>query len=94
MSTQPSIGAILVLIFQQSGLQPKEIGVGPVIYEIPTSQPQTPVTIPEIPTATSEPEGPDLQSLGTLRIFGNSNQGLQVRIPESGIYRFAYHSGA
>ena len=88
------IGAIIVLIFAQFGLQPREIGVGPVTYEIPTSQPQTPVTIPGIPTATSEPKGPDLQSLGTLRIFGNSSQGLQVEIPESGIYRFAYRSGA
>ena len=88
------VGAILILILQQSGLQPREVVVGPVSYEIPTSQPQTPVANPEIPTATSEPQGPHLQSLGTLRIFGNSNQGLQVQIPQSGIYRFAYRSGA
>jgi hypothetical protein len=88
------IGALLVLILQQLGFQPREIGVGPVTYEIPTSQPQIPVTVPTIDMATSEPQAPNLHSLGTLRLFGNSNQGLQVQIPESGIYRFVYREGS
>jgi hypothetical protein len=62
--------------------------------EVPTSQPSTPVAQPEIPASTRESGGPSVQSLGTIRIFGNSNSGVQIRIPESGIYRFAYRDGA
>lgn len=89
-----AIGLILAYILPHFDLRPKEIAVGPVRYEIPTSQPQTPVAQPQMPTSTSEPRGPYLQSLGTIRIFGNSNQGVQIWIPQSGIYRFAYRSGA
>lgn len=88
------IGTILILILQRSGLQPREVVVGPVSYEIPTSQPQTPVVELGVPTSTSLPQGPSFQSLGTIRVFGNSNQGVQIQIPQSGIYRFAYRSGS
>jgi hypothetical protein len=88
------IGAILVIVLISFNFRPKEIVVGPVSYEIPTSQPQTPIIPPQVPTSTSAPQGPHVESLGTLRIFGNSNQGIQIEIPKSGIYRFAYESGA
>lgn len=89
-----AIGVFLVTVLSNSNLRPKELVFGPVIYEIPTSQPQTPIVQPHIPTSTSAPQGPHIQSLGTIRIFGNSNQGAQIQIPQSGIYRFAYKSGA
>ena len=89
-----AIGLILAYILPHFDLRPKEIKVGPVSYEIPTSQPQTPVVQPQMPTSTSEPLAPYLQSLGTIRVFGNSNQGVQIQIPQSGIYRFAYRNGA
>jgi len=88
------IGAVITIVILNSPLKPKEVSVGPVSYEIPTSQPQTPVVKPGFPTATSAPQGPSLQSLGTIRVFGNSNQGVQIQIPRSGIYRFTYRSGA
>jgi len=89
-----AIGAISVLVLQTSNLRPREIQVGPVSYEIPTSQPQTPVVQLQDPTSTTPPEGPHILSLGTIRVFGNSNQGIQIQIPQSGIYRFAYQGGA
>jgi len=89
-----TIGAVVTIVAINSPLKPKEVSVGPISYEIPTSQPQTPVVKPGLPTATSAPQGPFLQSLGTIRIFGNSNQGVQIQIPRSGIYRFTYRSGA
>jgi len=67
------IGAVITIVILNSPLKPKEVSVGPVSYEIPTSQPQTPVVKPGFPTATSAPQGPSLQSLGTIRVFGNSN---------------------
>jgi len=88
------IGAVITIALQNSPLRPREVSVGPVSYEIPTSQPQTPVVNPELPTATTVPQGPSLQSLGTIRVFGNSNQGVQIQVPRSGVYRFAYRSGA
>lgn len=88
------IGAVITIALLNSPLRPKEVSVGPVSYEIPTSQPQTPVVDPRLPTATTVPQGPSLQSLGTIRVFGNSNQGVQIQIPGSGVYRFAYRSGA
>ena len=88
------IGVFVVSVLQQSGLQPKEVAVGPVVYDIPTSQPQTPMPNPQVPTPTRAPQGPLLQPLGTIRVFGNSNRGVQIQIPQSGIYRFAYQSGA
>ena len=89
-----SIGAFLVIVLINSNLIPIEIRVGPVSFGIPTSHPQTPIVQPQIPTSTSAPQGPHIQSLGTIQIFGNSNQGTQIQIPQSGIYRFAYKSGA
>jgi hypothetical protein len=88
------IGAVITIALLNSPLRPNEVSVGPVSYEIPTSQPQTPVVNPGLPTATALPQGPSLQSLGTIRVFGNSNQGVQIQIPRSGVYRFAYRSGA
>ena len=89
------VGAILVYIFMSSGkLVPERVSVGPVDFVVPTSQPFTPVAQPQIPTSTTEPQGPSIQSLGTIRIFGNSNAGVQIQIPETGIYRFSYRSGA
>ncbi|MGC8799888.1 MAG: hypothetical protein ACP5UR_06550 [Chloroflexus sp.] len=88
------IGAVITIIVLNSPLKPKEFSVGPVSYEIPTSQPQTPVVNPALPIATPAPQGPTLQSLGTIRVFGNSNQGVQIQIPRSGIYRFTYRNGA
>ncbi len=92
------IGAVITITLLNFPLRPKEVSVGPVSYEIPTSiptsQPQTPVVKPDLPTPTTAPQGPSVQSLGTIRIFGNSNQGVQIQIPKSGIYRFAYRSGA
>lgn len=92
------IGAVVTIALFNSSLRPKEVSVGPVSYEIPTniptSQPQTPVVKTGFPTPTTAPQGPSLQSLGTIRVFGNSNQGVQIQVPRSGIYRFAYRSGA
>lgn len=88
------IGAVITIALQNSSLRPKVVSVGPVSYEIPTSQPQTPVVKLGLPTATTVPQGPSLQSLGTIRVFGNSNQGVQIQVPRSGVYRFAYQSGA
>ena len=88
------VGAILVFIIMQSGLKPETVSVGPVDFAVPTSQPFTPVTQPQIPTSTTEPQGPSIQSLGTIRVFGNTNAGVQIQIPETGIYRFSYRSGA
>jgi len=88
------IGAVITIVILNSPLKPKEVSVGPVSYEIPTSQPQTPVVKPGFPTATSAPQGPSLQSLGIIRVFGNSNRGVQIQIPRSGIYRFTYRSGS
>lgn len=88
------VGAILVFIFLWSGFKPEKVSVGPVDFVPPTSQPATPVIQNQLPTATTEPQGPSSQSLGTLRIFGNSNAGTQIQIPETGIYRFSYRSGA
>jgi hypothetical protein len=88
------VEAILVFIFMSpGGLTIKGISVGPVDFEVPTSQPYTPVAQSQIPTSTTEPQGPSIQSLGTIRIFGNSNSGVQIQIPETGIYRFSYRSG-
>jgi hypothetical protein len=90
-----AIGAILVFVFMSpGGLVPEKISVGPVDFIVPTSQPFTPVVQPSIPTSTTEPQGPSIQSLGTIRVFGNSNAGVQIEIPETGIYRFSYRSGA
>lgn len=89
-----AIGAVLVLVFISLGARPTKIGVGPVDWEIPTSQPQTPVVLTQSPTSTSEPQGSHLESLGTIRVFGNSKQGVQIQISRTGIYRFAYRSGA
>jgi len=91
------IGAVVVVVFISSGrFNPSKVSVGPVEFEVPTSQPFTPVPAvqSEIPTSTTEPQGPTVQSLGTIRIFGNSNAGVQIQIPETGIYRFAYRGGA
>lgn len=88
------IGAVITIVVLNSPLKPKEVRVGPISYEIPTSQPQTPVPNPQVPTPTRAPQGPLLQPLGTIRVFGNSNAGVQIQIPETGIYRFAYRSGA
>jgi hypothetical protein len=88
------VGAILVFVIMQSGLRPETVSVGPVDFAVPTSQPFTPVPQLEIPTSTTEPQGPSIQSLGTIRIFGNSNAGAQLEIRETGIYRFSYRSGA
>jgi hypothetical protein len=68
--------------------------IGPVGLSAPTSQPQTPVVVEQIVTSTSEFNGPALQSLGIIRILGNSNQGIQIKVPETGIYRFSYKSGS
>lgn len=89
-----ALGAISVVVLISLGLIPKETVVGPVSYEIPTSQPQTPVARPQIPASTSPPEGPRTVSLGTIRVFGNSNQGIQIEVQESGVHRLAYQSGA
>ncbi len=90
-----AIGAILVFVFMSpGGLVPEKVSVGPVDFVVPTSQPFTPVVQPSIPTSTTEPQGPSIQSLGTIRVFGNSNAGVQIEIPETGIYRFSYRSGA
>ncbi len=94
LGTGAGIGAVITITLLNSPLRPKEVSVGPVSYEIPTSQPQTPVVKPGLPTATAVPQGPSLQSLGTIRVFGNSNQGVQIQAPRSGVYRFAYRSGA
>ena len=90
------IGAVVTIALLNSPLRPKEVSVGPVSYEIPTSQPLTPVPVTQsgIPTSTPEPQGPSIQSLGTIRVFGNSNAGVQIQIPETGIYRFTYRGGA
>jgi hypothetical protein len=88
------VGAILVFIFLRSGFTPEKVSVGPVDFVVPTSQPVTPVVQPQLATSTTEPQGPSIQSLGTIRIFGNSNSGTQIQIPETGIYRFSYRSGA
>lgn len=92
------IGAVITITLLNSPLRPKEVSVGPVNYEIPTSiptsQPQTPAIRVGLPTPTTAPQGPSLQSLGTIRVFGNSNQGVQIQVPRSGIYRFAYRSGS
>lgn len=61
---------------------------------IPTSLPQVTTQNTSLATATTEPQGPTITSLGTVRIFGNSNQGVQVQISETGIYRFSYRSGS
>ena len=86
------IGAFLVYLLIFSGAKPKAIGVGPIEFDIPTSQPQTPGVMAALPT--TEPQGPSLEPLGTIRVFGNSNQGVQVQAPKSGIYRFVYSGGA
>jgi len=89
------VGAILVFIFMSpNGLTPKEVNVGPVVFDVPTSQPYTPVAQSKIPASATESQGPTIQSLGTIRVFGNSNAGVQIQIPETGIYRFSYQSGA
>jgi len=77
------------------GLRPSEVDLGPIVYQVPTSFPQTPFAIPEdVPTSTSQPLGPRLESLGVVQVFGNSNQGTQIQISKTGIYRFSYNSGA
>ena len=89
-----AIGAIVVFLLLSMGGTPKNVNVGPLEIEIPTSQPLTPPINSQLPTSTTEPQGPVLQSLGTIIVFGNSNAGVQLQIPQSGIYRFAYRSGA
>lgn len=89
-----AIGAVVVYLLFSTGGKPKTVTVGPVEIEIPTSQPLTPPVHSQLPTSTAAPQGPSVQSLGTIIVFGNSNAGVQVQIPQSGIYRFAYRSGA
>jgi hypothetical protein len=89
-----AIGAIVVFFLFSIGGRPTNVNVGPVEIEIPTSQLLTPPTYSQLPTSTPEPQGPNVQSLGTIIVFGNSNAGVQIEIPQSGIYRFAYRSGA
>jgi len=60
-----------------------------------TPLPQTQSTIPPFPFAQPQLDStPAIQSLGSIIVMGNSNTGVQIQIPRSGIYRFAYHSGA
>jgi hypothetical protein len=89
-----AVGAVVVFLLLSAGGKPTNVTVGPVQIEIPTSQPYTPPIHSQLPTSTTEPQGPSVQSLGTIIVFGNSNAGIQVQIPQSGIYRFAYRSGA
>ena len=102
-----AIGAILVIILMSSGvLILDKVSVGPVDFVVPTSQPFTSAVQILIPTSTTEPQGLDIQSstiepqgpyiqlLDTIRIYGNSNAGVQIEIPKTGIYRFSYQSGA
>ena len=49
---------------------------------------------PGTPTSTAAPEGTRTESLGPITVFGNSNAGVQITIPETGVYRFAYRGGA
>jgi hypothetical protein len=89
------IGAVLIWIVTYLGATPKGLSVGPFNFEISTSQPQTPIAVPQqLPTSTREPQGPTLEDLGTLRVLGNSRQGIQIQVPKTGTYRFVYRSGA
>lgn len=77
------------------GNGPSTFDLGPLEWQISTSFPQTPFVVPnDVPTNTSQPSGPSLESLGIIQIFGNSNQGTQIQIPKTGVYRFAYLSGS
>ncbi len=64
------------------------------------SQPEAatakPAAIPSSPPRVQPitPQVPQPVSLGTIRIPGNSNQGIQIRIDQSGYYMFRYVSGA
>ena len=89
-----AIGAVVVFLLLSAGGKPKNVNVGPVEIEIPTSQPVTTPVHLQLPTSTTEPQGPTIQSLGTIIVFGNSNSGVQAQIQQSGIYRFAYRSGS
>lgn len=88
------IASVLIYFLILGGHVPERIRVGQVDFVAPTSQPFTPVGQYQIPTSTTEPQGPSIQSLGTIRVFGNSNSGVQIQISETGIYRFSYRSGA
>ena len=46
---------IMIIVLNYSPLTPKEVSVGPVSFEIPTGQPQTPVVKPGLPIATIVP---------------------------------------
>lgn len=89
-----AVGAVIVYLLFSAGGKPKTVTVGPVEIEVPTSQPLATPVYSQLPTSTAEPQGPSTQSLGTIIVFGNSNAGIQVQIPQSGIHRFAYRSGA
>jgi hypothetical protein len=89
-----AIGAVVVYFLFAAGGKPKTVTVGPVEIEVPTSQPLTPPVYSQLPTSTAEPQGPVVQSLGSIIVFGNSNAGVQTQIPQSGIYRFAYRGGS
>lgn len=76
------------------GVKVASVNIGPFDVVIPTSQPQTPMSIMPNQIPTSDPQGSTLEYLGALRVLGNSRQGLQIQMPKSGAYRFVYQSGA
>lgn len=62
----------------------------PLPQHPPTPQPIEPTSLPVAqPVPQTQP-----QSLGLIRIFGNSRQGEQLRVEKAGVYRFEYRSGA
>ena len=88
------ISILFIVILLLLGYRITKFTIGPVEMEAPTSQPLTPPVHSQLPPSTTEPYGPIVQSLGSIIVFGNSNAGVQLQIPQSGIYRFAYRGGS
>jgi hypothetical protein len=75
------LGAILVVILVfVVGAKPTNVSIGPIVFELPVTNPST--------------QNPEPVALGIIKVPGNSNQGVQLKIKEAGLYAVRYKSGS
>ncbi|MCG8376299.1 MAG: hypothetical protein MI702_07435 [Chlorobiales bacterium] len=87
---------LILMLFLVLGI-PNSINIPPFGWDLPpTSRPVTPEpTDPSSPTVITSTIGvASKESLGVLRVLGNSNQGIQLVTESTGYHLFEYRGGA